>query len=712
MPEFVKSFVGHSRKITGLSQLVSDGKFFVSSSTDKTLLLWNITNEENKTIYTSKVEIKSIITFQDEIYLIEDRNIKVVNPFTKKNKTAFKTSSTITCLDSFYDKANDNLFFAVGTSEGEIIILSGKNHKKIRSFVLDGSPITSLKFFQDENYPKLATGTIMGNVGIYEGSEFYFLIKMINTRMGEITAIEWDSRNECKLFVGNNRGIVQIWDLSKQVENKRIENLELEVQIHNKSITQLTFDHFNNNPTLWTCSVDTTLKAWYVTSGLEDIFELRPTNYPIICLKIIKQQNTDSNTSKTMFSRKLLIGSNDHTIKLYEVAILNYFSLVWGLRNAIIEKWIEWKKKIQDFEFPNSFNGFLDQFENHLTLMIKENKKIIYSYIKQLFDHQWTNTIKKFDEILKSHQLKATNEEDIINDLLESFEKQILSMDTNFSNFLAEKLISDYNKHLNKISSTFLIDFLSSFENSLNKIIKSVTESPKIQESLNLPSFPDWFFFEISFLLKKKKELWIDDLKKFLEPNMKKLSNSWFQRRRDALNDFINLNEPQLRKDISMELKEELLNILRSKLENQKNSQMNKVNNVETVFKDLIRNKSKFIYLYDLSSQINLLPSVILNEINNLINRRVIDGILEKDNNGYFFVNIKNNDFISRKEKIESKYEKLMQKKKKKEKDLEKTLEEINTFLEFCHSYNIYHFDNEYIHKREEIRKEIKERIK
>ncbi|MHA1983581.1 MAG: hypothetical protein ACW967_04430 [Candidatus Hodarchaeales archaeon] len=708
MPEFVKSFVGHSRKITGLSQLESDGKFFVSSSTDKSLLLWNITNEENETIYTSKVDIKSITTFKDEIYLIEGRNIKVVNPFTKKNKTVFKTSTTITCLDIFYDKVNNNLFFAVGTSEGEIIILSGKNHKKIRSYVLDGSPITSLKFFHDINYPKLATGTIMGNIGIYEGSEFYFLIKMINTRMGEITAIEWDNRNECKLFVGNSRGIVQIWDLSKQVDNKRIESLELEVQIHNKSITQLTFDHFNNNPTLWTCSMDTTLKAWYVTSSLEDIFELRPTNYPIICLKIIKQQNEDIITSKTMFSRKLLIGSNDHTIKLYEVAILNYFSLIWGLRNAIIEKWTEWKKKIQDFEFPNSFNDFLDQFENHLTLMIKENKKIIYSNVKQLFDHQWTNTIKKFDEILKSYQLKATNEEDIINDLLESFEKQILSMDTNFSSFLSEKLISDYNKHLNKISITFLIDFLSSFEDSLNKIIKSVTESPKIQKSLNLPSFPDWFFFEISFLLKKKKELWIDDLKKFLDPNMKKLSNSWFQRRRNALNDFINSNEPQLRKDISIGLKEDLVNILRSKLEKQKSSQMNRINNVETVFKDFIKNKSKFIYLYDLSSQINLLPSVILNEIKNLISRKVIDGILEKDNNGYFFVNVKSNEFNSRKEKIESKYQKLMEKKKKKDKDLKKIIDEINQFLEFCHSYNIYRFDSDYLHKKEQIKKEIK----
>jgi len=134
LPEFVKSFVGHSRKITGLGQLTGEKKFFVSASTDKSLLLWDITNEEKKIVYSSKTEIKSLITFQDEIYLVEGRNIKIVNPLTKKNKTVFKTSSTITCSDCFYDEANKNLFFSIGTSEGEIIILSGKNHKKIRSY--------------------------------------------------------------------------------------------------------------------------------------------------------------------------------------------------------------------------------------------------------------------------------------------------------------------------------------------------------------------------------------------------------------------------------------------------------------------------------------------------------------------------------------------------------------------------------------------------
>jgi len=90
---------------------------------------------------------------------------------------------------------------------------------------------------------------------------------------------------------------------------------------------------------------------------------------------------------------------------------------------------------------------------------------------------------------------------------------------------------------------------------------------------LNLPSFPDWFFFEISFLLKKKKELWIDNLKEYIEPNMKKLSNSWFSRRREALNKFINSIEPQLRKEISIGLKDDLQGILKSKLDNQKSIQ-------------------------------------------------------------------------------------------------------------------------------------------
>ena len=97
MPEFIKSYVGHSRKITGISQLHSEKRFFVSSATDKSLLLWNTNNEENELIYSSKVEIKSISSVKDDLILIEERTIKLINPFKKKSKSIFKTSSNITC---------------------------------------------------------------------------------------------------------------------------------------------------------------------------------------------------------------------------------------------------------------------------------------------------------------------------------------------------------------------------------------------------------------------------------------------------------------------------------------------------------------------------------------------------------------------------------------------------------------------------------------
>ncbi|OLS21944.1 MAG: hypothetical protein HeimC3_32890, partial [Candidatus Heimdallarchaeota archaeon LC_3] len=528
MPEFIKSFVGHNRKITGLSQLHSDPKYFVSSSSDKTIRQWNLINNKEVIFYTSKSEIKTIKLINDDLYIIEDRSIKLINIFNKKKSSIFKSSSTITCIDIILVDNADDLYVAVGTSEGEVTILYGKKHKNLRSFTIDGSPITALKFLHSKKNSKLAVGTVQGNFSIFEGDKFYFLIKMINANIGEITAIEWDNRNDCTIIIASNMGIVQSWDLSEQLDSKRVSKINFELKMHIQAITQLTLDLYNNNPILWSSSIDTTIKAWYLLPDPEEIFELRPTNYPIACFTIIEIGDINEYEQNKKFKRKFLIGSNDHTIKIYEMAILNYFSLIWGLRNAIIDKWHYWREKISENDFPTSFNNYLNQYQSHLNNLLKENKNQLYLYTKQLYDHQWNSIIKQFDEMLKSLKMKVDNEEKEIFNYVKSFENQILSMGSNFSIFMREKLTSDYSKYLMKISNKFISGFFDSFENNLNNLIKTVTESPQIQQSLDLPLFPDWFFFEINFMLKTKKDGWISDLKQKIEPDIKKLVNLWF----------------------------------------------------------------------------------------------------------------------------------------------------------------------------------------
>ena len=704
MPEFIKSFVGHKRKITGLSQIQSKPMFFLSSSSDKTIRQWNLITNEEINFYTSKSEIKHFKLINDDLYIIEDRTVTLISISNKKKKSIFKSSSTITCIDILSNGNVDDLYLAVGTSEGEVILLHGDKHKKISNFTIDGSPITSLKFFQVGKNSKLAVGTVQGNFSIYEGDKFYFLIKMINTNMGEITAFEWDKRNECTIIVGNNRGFVRSWDFSEQIDNKRIVKINFELKMHIQAITQLTLDLYNNNPILWSSSIDTTLKAWYLYSTPEEIFELRPTNYPVTCFTIIETKHIDEYKQNKKFTRKFLIGSNDHTIKIYEMAILNYFSMIWGLRNAIIEKWESWKIKISENDFPASFNNYLNQYQTHLNSLLKENKNKLYLYTKQLYDHQWNSVINQFDEMLKNLHIRVDNEKEEIFKFLSIFENQISSMKDNFSIFMREKLMSDYSKYLMKISNTYITDFFNSFENNLNNLIKTVTESPQIQQSLDLPLFPDWFFLEINFMLKTKKEEWISDVKQKIEPEIKHLVNLWFQNNRENIKKEINKNEDLLRKDTTNSLKKELQSLLTNRFNNEKSRQLPFKDKIEPVLKNFIKNNNRFIYLQDLSSQLNLFPSIIYEEIKYLKEKKIISGILEKDNKGYFFVNLKTKEFEKKKERLNKKYNSIMNEKQKvKLKNLTEMVTEINKFKEFCHLFNIYSIDEEFDLKKQRI---------
>ncbi|MFW9928198.1 MAG: hypothetical protein ACFFD1_02280, partial [Candidatus Thorarchaeota archaeon] len=502
MPEFVKSFVGHQRKVTEIIPHPKITNSFLSSSTDKTIRQWDALKETSIILYSTKNEIKSIKAINDNLYILEDRSLKELDFTTNKDKTIFKNQSNLLSFDVYYSNAFQTTYIAIGTIEGEVYLLKDGKMEKNTVLSIDGSPITSLKFKNVIKSPKLAVGTLLGTINIYEGANFYFLVNNFATQIGEIRCIVWGKNEDMNLFVGNNSGVIQEWQIGTETDtNKNKVMKKKQVQAHLNAITAILYDNNENIPILWTASMDETIKAWNWSADIISILQLKPTNYPITSIMLLELQYKEQKKSYTFFTRKLLAGSNDYTIRMWEVGILNFFPVIWGLRQAIIEQWETWKKSIINTDFPKSYDQFLQKNDEHINLMIQERDKIIFTKIKQILDFQWRSILKEFQNMLSNSSIKTFDEESEIKKLTRQYERQIESMSEKIRDYLNDLLLTDYNTFLLKKSSFFLNEFINTFENKLKELIKNMLLLPNIKKSVNLPFYPDWFFDEVMYLL-------------------------------------------------------------------------------------------------------------------------------------------------------------------------------------------------------------------
>ncbi|BAZ18044.1 WD-repeat protein [Calothrix sp. NIES-4071] len=333
----VKTLKGHTDVVFGVSYS-PDGKTLASTSSDKTIKLWN--TETGKAIQTIKGHTSSIInvSYSPNAKIIASASTdKTVKLWDIRNIKAVKTIVTLkghtgavfgvsfspdgkTLASTSTDKTVKLWDIQTGR---EIITLIGHNDAVFGAcFSPDGKTIASASADQTIKLWDIETGkeikTFKGHIGQVWGINFSPDGKTLASGSWDKIVKLWDveTGKEIKSFSGHNDAVfsvrfspdgktlassssskdtaVKLWDINTGYEIKTLKG-------HTDSVIGISFSP--DGKTLASASADRTIKLWNIN-----------TRFDIETLKAYTDKITSINFSQ---DKKIIAASSDNTIKLW-----------------------------------------------------------------------------------------------------------------------------------------------------------------------------------------------------------------------------------------------------------------------------------------------------------------------------------------------------------------------------------------------------------
>ena len=691
LPEYVRLFKGHTRRVDGILPDPFDQNYVYSYSSDNSIFKWNITSGERELIFQTKNELKSIRFLDTSLLVLEDHSLKLVDLGTRKEKILYKSDILFNEMEIV--KLESSLpIIAIGTNIGKILLLSGKSFKKDELITVDSGVLTALKVININSSIYLAIGSIKGKIILIDPitkTKIYHSDFIVDE---EIHILEWD-KSKSFMFIGGQKGTIYCFALTISNE-KLFLTLNYQLKGHSQAITALNHDlYFSYHSILWSASLDETVRAWILDNNPKEILYFRPLSYAVTCFLILST-NEIQNTKTDLFSRKLLIGSSDYTLRLWNVGILNYFPQMWGLRSALLEKWNSWQVDLPNREFPYLFKSVLNNIDSIINQLFSQLREQIIVQSRSLVDHQWRKTVNEFEQIFSSSVIKVNAEDSEINKLLISFSKQFASMDEGLSQYLHEQMLGEFTRYINEYSNNFTETFITKFQTNLIDISKTLIIDSKVIASAN--DLLEWFYAELKLILIHDLDQWVNNLKILIEPVRTKILQDWVVKNKDSINSKLNNKEIDFQNQIQEKWLELLKQELYERLKRLKERQGDKVSSVLDFIKEFKKLDNRFIYLLDLASQLNLFPSLIYQELVRLLEKDEINGMLLDDQRGYYYVNLSEKILLQRKNKLNSRIEALSRlNPKKHEQETKKLVEDYQEFWEWVKAYNIHQYDAE-----------------
>jgi len=296
-----------------------DGSVLASSSSDKTIKLWDV--KTGKEIYTLNGHMDSVksISFSPDGNLLasgsSDKTIKLWNIKTGQEIYTFNGHLDAVISISFHPNGN---LLASGSSDKTIKLWNIETRVEIYTINVDDSNICTICISSD--------GNILASAS--HPSEFGEVVKLWNistkTEIKEIEGYDEDDfiynvnfSHDGKILALCSHKHIIVWDRETEAQGQ-IETA------HNKEILSLSFS--SDGQVLVTGSCDKTIKFWNIKKIFgNDSYRVNPSSSYVTegddcCLFTIRAHNKE--VSSVCFSpdgKTLASGSFDKTIKLWKI---------------------------------------------------------------------------------------------------------------------------------------------------------------------------------------------------------------------------------------------------------------------------------------------------------------------------------------------------------------------------------------------------------
>jgi WD40 repeat protein len=263
-----------------------DGKTFLTGSSDKKAILWDLQGNKLKVFIGHSAPIKAVTFSPDGKNILTGSN----------DKTARLWDLQGNLLQEF--KGHEDIVTSVAFSPDGKYILTGSEDKTARLWDLNGSiihiykrhiwGITSVAFSPDGKY--IVTGSYDGRIWGLNGN----LIKVLRGHLNQLTSVAISPDSKYILTAAHDM-TVRLWD---------IHGKELHVyEGHENDITSVAFSPDGNS--ILTGSVDKTARIWDLKGN-----------------ELIVLKGHDDVINSAVFSKDgkyILTGSSDKTVRLWEI---------------------------------------------------------------------------------------------------------------------------------------------------------------------------------------------------------------------------------------------------------------------------------------------------------------------------------------------------------------------------------------------------------
>ncbi|OMJ70986.1 hypothetical protein SteCoe_30913 [Stentor coeruleus] len=262
-------FSGHQNSVS--SVCISPNNTFLASSSDSTIILWDIiSNEQIQTLTGHKNIINHLCFTKNSKYLLsssDDCRVIIWNLNDFSISWIFKEPSVP--VKAFSCSPLDD-FFALNISSDIISIVNIETHDKECNLVGHTNDINCLIFSSDGGC--LISGSNDKSVKIWDLSKKTEEITLLG-HSGPVTALALVPKS-CNIASGSADCSIKIWDFEEKQEAYTI-------NIHALPIKSLCISPFG--PWLLSSALDLTLKAWNLNDKIEEA-EISPRDSIVNCI--------------------------------------------------------------------------------------------------------------------------------------------------------------------------------------------------------------------------------------------------------------------------------------------------------------------------------------------------------------------------------------------------------------------------------------------
>ena len=361
--ELIETMKDHSKSVYSVS-FSNDGKYFASSSSDKTIKIYNTSTWKLiKTLSNNEYAIKSISFSVDNKYLAAGSNGNEIIIYDTKNWDVIKILKNHKYAVTSVLFSSNGQYFASGSFDNTVQIYDANNWELIKTLNKHSNLVYSVSFSPNCKY--FASGSFDNTVQIYN-TDNWELIKTLSDYSSYVLSVSFSPDGK-HLATGSSDRVVQIYNTDNWELIKTLSDHEYAV----KSVLFSPDGKYLVTGSNGNAIIIYSTKDW-------ELFKTIADDYNYIFTSISFSPNGEY----------LATGGDDATVKIYKFCIISPDMFIKKYVENHINEWQEkgeFEKTVEYRERMNNRDEEAKYFFNEAKRIYEKKAKIYWNTKKEIF---------------------------------------------------------------------------------------------------------------------------------------------------------------------------------------------------------------------------------------------------------------------------------------------------------------------------------------